>query len=218
MNKKLFKLITAVLIIFSGILILRYFGLYEYISLANIKALRENIDQFGYWVPLIYILVYIIGTLFFLPGLPLTILGGLLFGPIWGAVWCSTAAALGASISFLAGRYAVRDLIREKFSHNKYFQRIENGVEENGWRIVLITRLVPLFPFNAQNYIYGITNINFSTYALFSWAGMLPGTIVYTFAAGSIADGGSLQNTLLYLSAAGVGFVILSLIPKWLKK
>lgn len=218
MNKKIFKLTAVALIILSGIFILRYYGLDEYITLANIAELRQTIGQYGFWGPLIYIILYIIGTVFFLPGLPLTILGGLLFGPIWGTVWCSTAAILGASLSFLAGRYAVRDLIKAKFSQNKYFKKIELGVKEHGWRIVLITRLVPLFPFNAQNYIYGLTNINFGTYFIFSWVGMLPATAVYCFAAGSIAAGGSLKNTLIYLSIAGVGFIILSLLPRWIKK
>lgn len=218
MSKNLIKLISIVSIVLVGIFLLRFYAVDEYITLDNIANLRNNIDQYGYWGPLVYIFIYIIGTVFFLPGLPLTILGGLLFGPIWGTIWCSTASIIGASLSFLAGRYAVRDLIKAKFSQNKYFQKIEIGVKEHDWRIILVTRLVPVFPFNAQNYIYGLTNIKFATYFIFSWVGMLPATIVYCFAAGSIVSGGSLKNMLFYLSIAGVGFVLLSLLPKWIKK
>jgi uncharacterized membrane protein YdjX (TVP38/TMEM64 family) len=218
MNKKIIRLILIAAVILLGILILRYYGLDDYLTLENLRDLRENINQYGYLAPIVYILFYITATVFFLPGLPLTIIGGIIFGPIWGSVWASTGAILGSSLSFLAGRYAVRDLIIENFSQNKYFQKIEIGVKEHGWRIVLLTRLIPLFPFNAQNYIYGLTNINFITYFIFSWLGILPATIVYCFAAGAVVAGGSLRNTIFYLSTAGLGLIILSLLPRWIKK
>jgi uncharacterized membrane protein YdjX (TVP38/TMEM64 family) len=81
--------------------------------------------------------------------------------------------------------------------------------------MVLITRLVPVFPFNLQNYAYGLTDIPLSTFVLVSLPAMLPATIAYSFAAGSLRTG-DLEQTLWYLAIAAIAFVVVSLLPSWL--
>lgn len=94
---------------------------------------------------------------------------------------------------------------------------LDTEVGRQGWRILLITRLVPIFPFNLQNYAYGLTQIRFITYVLISAICIIPATLVYTFAGGSITSG-DLTRTFVYLGIAAVFFVILSLIPGWFRK
>jgi uncharacterized membrane protein YdjX (TVP38/TMEM64 family) len=151
--------------------------------------------------------------------------GGLVFGAVWGSVWTIVGANLGASIAFLIGRYAARGMVEGWISRNKALKKIDEGVKQQGWRMLMITRLVPLFPFNVQNYVYGLTDIPYRTYALVTLPTMIPATIVFNFASGSarevILSGGQpegLKKTFLYLAIAAVFLVLVSLIPGWVKK
>jgi uncharacterized membrane protein YdjX (TVP38/TMEM64 family) len=102
---------------------------------------------------------------------------------------------------------------------NERLKKIDEGVKKHGWRMLMITRLVPIFPFNVQNYVYGITNISLGTYVFVSWICMLPGTIAYVFAGGALVSGkGDIRKTIMYLAIAGVFFVLVSLIPGMIKK
>jgi uncharacterized membrane protein YdjX (TVP38/TMEM64 family) len=102
---------------------------------------------------------------------------------------------------------------------NAQFRKIDDGVERQGWRMLMITRLVPIFPFNLQNYAYGLTKIRFPTYVLVSWICMLPGTAAYVQLGGALVSGkGNLGKTLLYLALAGVLIVLVSLIPNLIRK
>src|SRR5678815_4984512 len=89
----------------------------------------------------------------------------------------------------------------------------------DSWRIVMITRLVPLFPFNLQNYAYGVTRIGFWAYVTTSAVCMIPATVAYTFAGGALSrGGGDLRRTVGYLAYAGVLIVLVSLIPRYLER
>lgn len=218
-KKNVAKLISIVVIIGLVVFLLRYFGITEYLSMDNIQQLRSWIEGFGIIAPIVFILLWIATCIFFLPGLPVALLAGFVFGPIWGVIWSSIGSTLGATAAFLVGRYAARSMVESWVEGNKQFEKIDKGVREQGWRMLMITRLVPIFPFNLQNYAYGLTDIKLSTYILVSWLCMLPGTIAYVFAGGSVVSGeGNLGKTFMYLAIAAVFFVIISLIPGWIKK
>ncbi|MDQ4127525.1 MAG: VTT domain-containing protein, partial [Actinomycetota bacterium] len=120
--------------------------------------------------------------------------------------------------AFLVGRYAARGLVEGWAANNERVRKLDEGVEEQGWRMLLITRLVPVFPFNLQNYAYGITKIGLGTYVLLTAGCIIPGATVYTFAGGSLANAQqSLTKTFIYLGVAAVFFVALSLIPGWIR-
>lgn len=200
-------------------LLLRYYGVTEYIDIRNVHKIKEWVSGFGIIAPLVYICFYIVGTLFFLPGLPITVLSGIAFGPVWGVVYAVIGAIIGVSLAFLVARYVARGLVENWVDGNSQFQKIDEKVEQEGWRILMFTRLVPIFPFNLQNYAYGLTKIKFPTYVLVSGIFMLPGTIAYVQIGGALVSGeGSLKKTLIYLSIAGVLIVLLSLIPKLLRR
>lgn len=219
MKNKVIKLAIVIGVVTVIYFLLRYFGVTEYIALKNVYKIKEWVSGFGIIAPLIYIGFYIVATLFFLPGLPITVLSGIAFGPVWGVVYVWISATVGVSLAFLVARYVARGLVENWVSGNDQFRKIDEKVEQEGWRILMFTRLVPIFPFNLQNYAYGLTKIKFSTYALVSSIFMLPGTIAYVQIGGALVSGeGNLNKTLIYLSIAGVLIVLVSFIPKFLRR
>ncbi len=189
-----------------------------FVTPERIDQLDDFLESLGLWGPLVYVVAYIVGTLFFLPGLALTAVSGV-FGSLWGTVYVSIASTIGASLAFLLARTALRPTVQGWARENPVFRKIDEGVETHGWRMLMITRLVPVFPFNFQNYAYGLTRINFWTYVLLSWLFMLPGTAGYVIAFSSIKDGGGDPgSTMRILAVAALLFVALSFVPRVLKK
>ena len=219
MKSKLLKLTIVIVFVVIAYLLLRHYGVTSDINLNNIPKLKEWVSGFGIIAPVVYICLYIVATLFFLPGSPITVLSGIAFGPVWGVVYVWIGATIGVSLAFLVARYAARELVAGWISGNGQFQKIDEKVEQEGWRIVMFTRLMPYIPFNLQNYAYGLTKIRFSTYVLVSAIFMLPGTIAYVQIGGALVSGeGNLYKTLIYLSLAAVLVLLVSLIPKFLRK
>ncbi len=212
------RLIAAVVVIAAGIALAYKFGLFEYLSMDNVKNLQAWFESFGLLAPVIFVLLWIAACIFFLPGLPVTLVGAFIFGPIWGTVYSAIGATLGATAAFLVGRYGARSMVEGLLKKHAVLRKIDDGVEEQGWRMLMITRLVPIFPFNAQNYVYGLTKIPLLTYVVVSALCMLPATAAFNFAAGALAEGKGVGRMLVYLGLAAIVFVLLSLIPKFLKK
>ncbi len=217
-NNKL-KLVITFAVLAIVVVALKVLGVFEYLSIENLKSLNEWIKGFGMMGPVIYMLLYIACCVFFLPGVPITLVGGLVFGPVLGTIYVLIGSTLGASLAFLIARYAARSMVEGWVSNNDQFKKIDEGVEKQGWRMLMITRLVPIFPFNLQNFAYGLTKIKFGTYVVVSAICMLPGIIAFVFAGGSVLGGeGDMKKTMMYLAIAAVFFVIMSLIPGWIQK
>ena len=219
MKKSLIKILITVGIVATVYLVLRSYGVTDNIRLENVPKIKTWVEGFGRIAPLVYIGLYLVSTVFFLPGSPVTVLAGFVFGPLWGIFYASIASIISVSVAFLIARYVARDLVESWVKDNAQFRKIDEQVEEQGWRILMFTRLVPIFPFNLQNYAYGLTSIRFSTYVLVSAIFMLPGTAVFVQLGGAFVSGeGNIWKTLLYLGIAGVLMLLLSLIPKVLQK
>lgn len=203
------KLLLA-LILLAGIAIV-----VMYREQLNAEALEQWIQNAGGAAPILFMLIYALGAVFFLPGSLLTLLGGALFGPYWGTFYNLTAATVGAMLSFLVARYLAADWVAKKMDAQTggKMKQLVSGVENEGWRFVAFTRLVPLFPFNLLNYALGLTRISFSQYSIATYICMLPGAIAYTYLgyAGkeAIAGGeGMIQKILLAIALlAVVGFL-----------
>ena len=174
-------------------------------------ALEAWVKDAGNAGPIVFMLIYTIGTVFFLPGSVLTLAGGALFGPVWGTFYNLTAATIGAMISFIAARYLAHDWVEKKAGGR--MKQLKQGVEGEGWKFVAFVRLVPLFPFNLLNYALGLTRIKFSHYSIATYICMLPGAIAYTYLgyAGREAIGGGedmIQKIMLAIALlAIVGFL-----------
>ncbi|MBN1341773.1 MAG: TVP38/TMEM64 family protein [Phycisphaerae bacterium] len=145
----------------------------------------------GVWGPIFVVGFYIVACVFLLPGSALTIGSGFLFGVVVGTITVSIGSTLGACAAFIVGRTVARNWIEQKVTGRPRFAAIDEAVGREGFKIVLLTRLSPIFPFNFQNYAYGLTKVPLTKYALASWIGMLPGTIMYVYigsAARSLAE------------------------------
>lgn len=213
------KLAGIGLALVAVVLAVRFTGLSEYVSLDGLNRLRDWVNSFGPAAPLVFILIYVAATVAFLPATPLSLLAGLVFGPVLGTVWAVIGATVGATLAFLIGRYAARGLVERWTAENESVRRLDEGVERQGWRMLLVTRLVPVFPFNLQNYAYGLTKIGPGTYVLLTAVCIIPGAAVYTFAGGSLASAQQdLTRTFVYLGVAAVLFVAVSLIPGWVRR
>ncbi len=198
-NKRLW-LFAAIVI---AILILNYrFGWSEYVGDArNLAFLERMVQENLLLAAAIYMVVTIVGSVALaLPGITFAVFAGLLFGPALGTICCSVATTAGAVIAFLVGRFFLKDSIKPVAMKNPYLKKWlfdESG--NNELFILMITRLVPLFPYNLQNFAYGVTDISFWKYAVGSLVFMLPGTAMYTVGTAGLADE---KNRALYISIA----------------
>ena len=211
--------VLILVVLVAGVILARALGVTDYLRIENLARLKQIIAGYGAVGPLFYIAGYVLAVVFFVPGLPITLLGGLAFGPVRGTVYVSIAATIGAGLAFLVARYGLRGMVEGWVRSNPRLARMDAAVARDGWRIVMITRLVPLFPFNLQNYAYGVTRIGFWAYLTTSAVCMIPATVAYTFAGGALSrGGGELRRTLGYLAVAGVLIVLVSLIPRCLER
>lgn len=170
---KIFRLALFALLIIGIALAVIYRDAFD------ITALEVWIKDAGAAGPILFMAIYAIGAVFFLPGSVLTLAGGALFGPVLGAFYNLTGATLGATLAFLVARYLASDWVEQKTSGR--LKQLKQGVEGEGWRFVAFVRLVPLFPFNLLNYALGLTQIRLSHYIIASYLCMIPGSIAYTY-------------------------------------
>jgi uncharacterized membrane protein YdjX (TVP38/TMEM64 family) len=105
----------------------------------------------------------------------------MVFGLFWGTIAVSVGSTLGAAAAFLVGRYLARERVARWAAENPKFAAIDAAVGRAGGRIVLLTRLSPIFPYNLLNYLFGVTRVGFWPFLFCSWAGMFPGTVLYVY-------------------------------------
>jgi len=155
-----------------------------------LKSALDCIGRLGPWGPVIFVGLYVVATVLFVPGSVLTLGAGAVFGVALGSACVSISATLGATAAFLVGRYFARDIIARKIEKHEKFAAIDRAVADEGWKIVLLTRLSPVFPFTVLNYAFGLTQVKLSHYVLASWLGMIPGTVMYVYL-GSLVNVGA---------------------------
>lgn len=154
------------------------------------------IDDLGPLAAIVFIAIYMVATVLFFPASILTLGAGVVFGVVLGSLYVFIAASIGASLAFLVGRYVARGWVEKQIEGNQRFRAIDKAVAEEGIKIVLLTRLSPVFPFNLLNYAYGLTKVSFKDYVL-GTLGILPGTIMFVYV-------GSLAQNLATIGAEGV--------------
>jgi uncharacterized membrane protein YdjX (TVP38/TMEM64 family) len=149
------------------------------------------IEKAGPAGPLVFFGLYVAACVFMLPGSILTLGAGAVFGVVKGSLLVSLSSTVGATAAFLVGRYLTRDMVARRVAGNATFRAVDESVASEGWKIVGLTRLSPVFPFNLLNYAFGLTRVSLRGYVLASWIGMIPGTVMYVYLgslAGSLAD------------------------------
>jgi uncharacterized membrane protein YdjX (TVP38/TMEM64 family) len=146
-----------------------------------IDAVLDWIAGLGVWGPVLYILLYVLFTVCLVPGSPMSIGAGAAFGVGLGTILGSVAATMGATAAFLVSRYCARGWVERRIRGKPMYGAIDEAVARDGRKIVLLTRLSPVFPFTLVNYAFGLTHVSLRDYVLASWIGMLPATLMYAY-------------------------------------
>lgn len=211
--------IVIVLAIVLLLLLFKWLHLDDYLTLAYLKASREQFAQlYAEQTTLVigsYMLIYILATALSLPGaVILTLAGGALFGLVTGTIVISFASTIGATLACMVSRFLLRDWVQARFGDK--LERINEGMEQEGGFYLFTLRLIPVFPFFVINLAMGLTRIKIATYYWVSQLGMLPGTLVYVNAGKEL---GKLESLAGILSPSLIfSFVLLGLFPITVKK
>lgn len=172
--------------------------------LQNMLIWIQNLGAVG---TVIFIGLYILATVLFVPGSILTLGAGVVFGVALESIYVFIGATIGATLAFLIGRYLARGWVAKRIAGRDKFSAIDAAIAREGLKIVLLTRLSPIFPFVLLNYALGITQVSLWDYVL-SCVGMIPGTVIYVYIgslAGSLAI---IQNSSQSLESQRVQWII----------
>lgn len=175
-----------------------------------LEAFNQRVVGLGLLGMVLFALIYAAATVLMVPGSLLTLAAGASFGLVPGFVAVLFGATLGAASAFLVSRHLARRRVDGWIQRKPSFVAVDKAVAREGWKIVFLTRLSPVFPFNFQNYAYGLTRVSFWHYVLASWIGMIPGTFLYVYL-GTLgrsgleaASGGGAEAFRLALQAVGL--------------
>ena len=143
--------------------------------------LVERIRDMGGVGAAVFVAAYVAATVLLLPGSILTLGAGFAYGPVYGTLLVMVASNMGAIVAFLLGRTVLRDKVARRIASDARFSAVDAAVGAQGFRVVLLLRLSPLFPFNLLNYALGLTRVRLRDYVLASVPGMFPGTLLYVY-------------------------------------
>ncbi len=177
------------------------------------------VDTLGVWAPVVFVIMVAGSVPALLPGLLFTLAAGAMFGLFRGVILIVLGLSIGGAVSFLLGRYVFRDWATKLLQRHPAMSHLESEVTRGGWKLIMFTRMIPLFPFKISNYVFGCTRVKLWQYWLGNTIGILPLTFtnVYTGSLlsdlASIGDGDvSKSPTEWTLTAAGLLFAVCGLI------
>lgn len=181
-----------------------------------LREILQRIDSLGPSAPFWFILTYVVACLTFFPGFILTMGAGILFGVPKGTLYVSIGATLGAGCAFLLSRYVARQWVLHKFSTNARFRAIDDAVAKDGWKIVGLIRLSPVFPFIPMNFLFGLTRIPFWHFVLITWVAIIPVCILFVYMGSLLGDIAALGTqplaagkTKWIVSGLGIGVTLI---------
>lgn len=186
-----------------------FFYLYEF-GLERIKpeTISAAISGLGYWGPMLYIVLNTLRPLFFFPAIVLAVAGGLAYGPLWGSVYLIAGTMLGACLCFGLSRWLGRDKICHHIPKQIHFEAINARLELQGFKTLLLLRLVPLIPWDAVSFMAGLTQVRFWPYFLATLFGSIPGAVLFCYL------GNALNRSLFAgLWAVVASLVVMSCLP-----
>ena len=155
---------------------------------ALVQEALAFVARLGPWGPALFVLLYLVATVLLLPAVVLTLGAGAVFGLGPAVLAVSAGATLGATASFLIGRHLARGWVAGRLAAHPTLRAIDEAVGREGWKLVLLTRLSPAFPFVLLNYAFGLTRVSLRDYVVASWIGMTPGIVLYAYVGSLAAD------------------------------
>jgi uncharacterized membrane protein YdjX (TVP38/TMEM64 family) len=190
-------------------------GAWTFLPLQNwMQAFSHWVTGYGAAGAVAFGLAYVLATLLLVPGAPMTIAGGVVFG-WWGAPLVLVSATTGATLAFLVSRLFLRARLRSLIESRPGLKATVSAVDEEGWIALALMRLSPVIPFNVQNYLLGATHVATPTYFASTLAGMIPGTLLSTYIGmlgRAASEGGTSALQWIFLGlglAATVAVVVL---------
>ncbi len=141
------------------------------------EQLQSWLEQMGIWAPIIYILLYTIGTLLILPSTPLNLTGGAIFNIWWGTLWTTVAAIIAAIVAFAFTRTVGRELVAKRLAGR--WEAIDAEMRQGGLFYMFAIRLLPIIPYGLVNFAAGLTSIRFQDYLVGTILGTLPGVLPF---------------------------------------
>lgn len=174
----------AIILQLTGLIVvaIALFFLSRIFPLVDILAdVQQRVMKWGVWSAICYPLLYACCNVLLLPGGVLSIGAGFFFGLWWGFLIALLGNVGGAAISFFISRWIGRQWLRRKLSRNRTLVALEPALEKEGWKIILLSQLHPLFPTSLLNYLYGLTRIRFRTCMLWVAIGQAPGLFLYSY-------------------------------------
>ncbi len=186
--------------------------------LTDIELMQNLFESLGILGYLVFILLAVVVSVLVLPGQFLAIVAGITYGGFIGGLLTVVGATMGSYLSFVLGRYLARDYVVNKFGNTSIFKKIELGVNENGISFLILTRLMPIFPYALQSYAYALTPMSAKTFTFVSFFTMIPASFVYAYMASEIVVSGFSLKLLIEFAIAGILLFIISFIPKAIAK
>lgn len=210
------------LIILAVFLLVRFSGLERNLTLENIQLHKTQLETFvkNHYVKsvIVYIVIYLIITGCSIPSAAVLILsGGFLFGVIAGTLYVNVGATIGATFAFLSARYLIGDWVQKKYVDK--LKKFNREIKENGYSYLLMMRFTPLLPFVLVNFFAGMTKIPLWTFIWTTSVGILPASLLYTFAGKQISSIHSTKDILsLKIIIALLLLTLFSFVPVIVKK
>lgn len=212
MNKNnIIKTSLFIAIIILVILLNNHYGWSDYISdTKNLDFIKQMVTENILLAMSIYMILTIVGCVVLaIPGVTFAVFAGILFGPVLGIFACLIATTLGAAVAFLVGKFFLKDMIKPMLEKNKILKKLLfSDNEKSDLIILMITRMVPIFPYNLQNFAYGITDIGFWKYTIYTFVFMFPGVSFFTIGSAGLTAG---DNKWKYFIIAGVLAIVVTL-------
>ena len=217
-NNNLIKISVFGIIILAIVILNNYYGWSTYISDAeNLEVIKQIVNENILLAVSIYIVLTIIGCVVLaIPGVTFAVFAGVLFGPILGIFACLVATTLGASMAFIVGRFFLKDTIKPMLEKNKTLKKLLfSDNDKSDLLLLMITRMVPIFPYNLQNFAYGITDMGFWKYTIYTFIFMFPGVSFFTIGSAGLTAG---DDKWTYFAIAGLLAVIVTFIGVIIQK
>ncbi|MFO7822193.1 MAG: TVP38/TMEM64 family protein [Lentisphaeria bacterium] len=216
MENKLKATIMPVMQVLLGVVVLALF-LYAvvYFDLREqVTALFKWLDELGLWGPVIFMLIYTLVVMLVLPGFVFTLGAGFLFGILPGFAYVVIATMTGATAAFFLGEYFLGERTAKYLRRKGRLRFLADHFIGKGWRIILLTRLTPLFPFKLSNYIMGLARFNFKDFFIGTFFGIMPMSFANAYIGAMAADLATLraeniQQSPLRWTIYGAGLLVL---------
>lgn len=194
---------TRIRLVIAGAIAAGVLAMLGWVSVrGGIEPWIESLGRMGPWGPVVLAAAYVPACVLMLPGWPLSLGAGFLFGVLPGTVAVSVGSTVGAATAFAIARYALRNELRERMQRNVRIRALDRVISERGPQVVFLARLSPVLPFNLLNYALGLTSVPGLAYVGATWLGMLPATVLYVHVGAAARD---LAEALRGQTRDGVG-------------